>query len=327
VSGPTVAVVGAGIAGVACARALTAAGIGVEVHERGHAVGGRLASRRLDGRTVDIGASYCTASDAGFRAVVDDWLARGVARAWTDTFDVLQRDPDGTVTAGERRTGPVRYAGTAGQRGLVVDLAAGLDVRRESPVGVVAPGPVVDGRRYAAVVLAMPDPQALRLLDAALTDERAALGDRAWEPALVLTARYAGRPWAAGPRALRDGAFVHGDPVLAWVADDGARRGDGAPVLVAHSTPEFAAAHLADPAAATGSLVAALTGLLGLPVGPAAVAVHRWTYAKPVGTREGLFHLGGSRVGLAGDGWGASKVETAWLSGTRCGQALARTLG
>ena len=56
-SQPTVAVVGAGIAGAACARALLAGGVGVQVLDRGRAGGGRLASRTVSGRRVDLGAS------------------------------------------------------------------------------------------------------------------------------------------------------------------------------------------------------------------------------------------------------------------------------
>lgn len=303
----SVCVVGAGIAGVACARALSMAGREVVVLDRGQVPGGRMASRRIDGRYVDLGASYLTARDPRFAAVVDDWTARGLARAWTDTFTVLP--------SGERKSGPLRHGAPGGLRSLVQDLAAGLDVRQKTEVTAVGPGPTVDGVRYDAVVLAMPDPQALRLLDPALGVERALIEGREWQPVLALAARFDARTWDL------DGAFVHGDDVLDWVADDGRRRGDSAAVLVAHSTPGFAAEHLADPQAAVPQLAGALRSLLWLPE-PRGTYLQRWTYAKPVGTREAPFHLGGSRVGLCGDGWGASKVEAAWLSGALLGSAL-----
>ncbi|WP_347316680.1 NAD(P)-binding protein, partial [Ralstonia pseudosolanacearum] len=44
---PSIAIVGAGIAGVACANALAAEGISATVYERGGGVGGRLATRVL----------------------------------------------------------------------------------------------------------------------------------------------------------------------------------------------------------------------------------------------------------------------------------------
>lgn len=50
-----VVVVGAGVAGLACARDLAAAGLRVRVLEAGDAVGGRMRTDRLDGFTVDRG--------------------------------------------------------------------------------------------------------------------------------------------------------------------------------------------------------------------------------------------------------------------------------
>lgn len=311
-----VVVVGAGLSGVACARALREAGVGVRVFDRGRVPGGRMASRTLWDRRVDLGASYLTVSDDGFRAVVDDWAARGLAREWTDTFCVLGgAEP-------EAKSGPVRWGATHGLRTLVEDLADGLDVARVDLTDLA------DVTRGAdAVVLAMPDPQALRLVG---DHPVAALLDRTWEPVLALAARWPDRTWdAASPTGRLDGAFVDDDDTLAWVADDGRRRGDDAPVLVAHSTPGFAAAHLDDPPAAAPAMTAALRGLLDLPE-PDDVHVRRWTFARPVGEREAPYALedgDGLLVGVCGDGWGpTAKVETAWLSGTRLGRALAGRL-
>ncbi|MFH8217602.1 NAD(P)/FAD-dependent oxidoreductase [Streptomyces sp. NPDC018057] len=50
-----VVVVGAGVAGLACAHDLAAAGLGVTVLEAGDAVGGRMRTDRVDGFTVDRG--------------------------------------------------------------------------------------------------------------------------------------------------------------------------------------------------------------------------------------------------------------------------------
>jgi len=303
-----IAVVGAGLAGVACARALTRHGHQVHVFDRGRVPGGRMASRVLHGRRVDLGASYFTVSDPDFAEVVQDWAARGLARPWTDTFATW-----GPGGRGADKAGPVRWAAPGGLRSLVEDLARSLSLEQAHTVVRVGPGPVVDGQAYDAVVLAMPDPQALALLD---PDEPAArlAGGRDWEPTLALAAGFAQRSWSF------DGAFVADHPALSWVADDGSRRGDGAAVLVAHSTPAFAAGHLVAPEQATGDLVTALRDLLALPA-PTWSWVQRWTYAKPVGTRESLYGLAGG-IGLCGDGWGASKVQAAWVSGDALGRAL-----
>ncbi|WP_281284209.1 NAD(P)/FAD-dependent oxidoreductase [Nocardioides litoris] len=300
-----VVVVGAGISGVACARELVAGGVPVRLHDRGRKVGGRMASRRLDGRPVDTGASYFTVGDDDFAAVVDDWRERGLATPWTDTFHVLAPGAEP-----EAKSGPVRWGAPGGLRSLVEDLARDLDVHH----GELDRAPD-DG---AALVLAMPDPQAVRLLGDDHPDVRRRL-DRPWEPVLALAARWPERAWSF------DGAFVHDDPVLEWVADDGRRRGDGAPVLVAHSTPAFAEPHLADPQAAAGPMTEALCALLDLPA-PTSTHLHRWSLAKPAGEREDPFLLvesDGRAVGVCGDAWGpTSKVETAWLSGRALGRAL-----
>ncbi len=316
-----VVVVGAGISGVACARTLDDAGIPVRVLDRGHRIGGRMATRTFAGRPVDTGASYLTVSEERFAPVVRRWQERGLAHEWTDTFTVLSAD-----AAPERKHGPVRWGTAGGLRTLVEDLATGLDVRRQQVehVRLGATGPEVDGTPASAVVLAMPDAQAARLLGDELATTRAVL-DRAFEPVLALTAAYAARAW--DPDGSFDGGFVNGDDVLAWIADDGRRRGDGAAVLVAHSTSAFATPRLADPAAAEGALLAALTRLLDVRGEPDETHVQRWTLAKPTGQREAEFQLSEELVGVCGDGWGAaSKVEGAWLSGVRLGDALVSRL-
>ena len=311
-----VVVVGAGISGVAAARALTDGGLPVVVLNRGKRIGGRMASRRTDGRAVDTGASYFTVSDDRFDAVVQGWATRGLAREWTDTFVAAH---DGEL---EPKSGPVRWGASAGLRSLVEDLADGLDVR-EAQVSRVERGPEVDGRKAAAVVLAMPDPQAVRLLDPAYADLVSRLDDP-FQPVLALTATWSERSW---PDV--QGAFVADDPVLTWVADDGRRRGDGAPVLVAHSTAAFAAEHLAAPAEAAGPMTVALRDVFGIATEPTSTHVHRWTFGKPSGQREEPYALDEERrVGVCGDAFSdRPRVEAAYLSGRELGEELVRRLG
>ncbi|WP_337191705.1 NAD(P)/FAD-dependent oxidoreductase [Nocardioides flavescens] len=308
-------VVGAGISGAACARALLAAGLDVRVLDRGRRVGGRMASRRLDDRPVDLGASYLTASGDDFTAVVRDWESRGLARPWTETFTVLSDD-----AGPEDKDGPLRWGAAGGLRSLVEDLLDGVHVESRE----VASLDELDALEPPAVVLAMPDAQARRLLPA--DHPVAARLDREFEPVLALAASYDERTWdVVSPGGRFDGAFVNGDDVLAWIADDGRRRGDDAPVLVTHSTPEFAAGHLEDPQAAGPAMTEALRSVLGLGE-PASTHVHRWSLARPTGEREDTHLLEDTPTGLlgvCGDGWGKSpKVETAWKSGHELGRAL-----
>lgn len=309
-----VIVVGAGIAGVTCARELIAAGHEVEVRERAMAVGGRMAAPQIEGRRVDMGASYFTASEPDFVRQVEDWCDRGLARRWTDRFPLLS-----DAGLKELAPGPWRYATPGGLRSLVADLAP-ASTRLGELVARIEPGPAVDGEAADAVVLAMPDPQAERILGPGLPEARSRVERRLWEPVIALAANFGRRTWGSF-----DGAFVHDDPTLRWIADDGRRRGDEAAVLVAHSTSTFAAGFLTQPSAAGPDMTEALDRLTGCGR-PRSVHIHRWSFARPADTRQESHFFGSERIGLAGDGWGAPRVETAWLSGRALGRRIAAEL-
>ncbi|MEJ3655942.1 FAD-dependent oxidoreductase [Actinomycetes bacterium KLBMP 9759] len=302
-------VVGAGVAGVACARRLADAGVDVVVLERERHVGGRMASPRIGGRPVDTGAAYFTVRDEGFADVAAGWEAAGLARRWTAELAVLE----GGARTPER--GPMRWAAPGGLASLVAALAEGLDVRLGHDVRAAGPGHV-DGEPAHTVVLAMPDPQAERLLEPG-TPAAARLVARGWRPVIAVVAGFARKDWPD-----LDAAFVNDHPLLSLVADDGSRRGDGAPVLVAHTTAGPSAAHAAEPAGVVPPVLDALRELLGVRTSPEWVVAHHWPHAAPEGTREEPFHLGEDGVALAGDGWGSPRIETAWRSGTALASAV-----
>lgn len=319
----SVVVVGAGIAGIACARVLAAAGLPVEVLDRGRVVGGRMASRRHAGRPADIGASYLTVSDPAFEQVVRGWAETGLAHQWTDRFGVVGSRGRSTTV------GPVRWGTPGGIRSLVEALAVGVTVRAstELAVGSVSTNggrPSVTGRAVRAVVLAMPDPQAAQLLDRSVHREAAAGLRTQYEASLALTVSWDERCWEELPHGL----FVNDDPVLSWIADDGRRRGDGAPVLVAHSTDAHARLHLPDPSAGARAMLEAVQRHVGIDREATRAALHRWTCAKPVAGRAEPFLLTEGGVAACGDSWASRpRVEGAWLSGTGLGHALVARLG
>ncbi|RRQ26364.1 hypothetical protein DK926_19180 [Rhodococcus sp. Eu-32] len=294
-----VTIVGAGIAGAACATVLRDAGVPFRLVERGRAVGGRMASPELHGRRVDIGAGYITVRDPEFAALVSRWESAGLARPWTDTFGVLAPDSDP-----ETSTGPTRWRTPGGLRSLVRSMLA--DVPVESVT--------VEGLPDGDVVLAMPDPQAARLTTVPEPVD--------YQPVLTVVVGF-----DELRLPFRDAAFVNDHPIVEFLADDGARRGDGAPVLVAHTTAEFARAHLGDPDTAADPVVTALVELLDTDR-PTWTHVHRWSFGKPESSHDASFALiesDGRRTGFAGDQWcpnGAPRVESAWRSGTDLGRAL-----
>jgi len=87
-----VVVVGAGLAGLACARALTSRGLDVLVLEAGDAVGGRVRTDHVDGYTLDRGFQVLNTGYPELRRVAD-----------LDALDLRAFDPAAGVTVdGER---------------------------------------------------------------------------------------------------------------------------------------------------------------------------------------------------------------------------------
>ena len=327
-----VLVVGAGISGLAAAAQLAAASIAVHVVDMGENPGGRLAVRDLsetgtawDGHVVDVGAAYFTLRDSEFEHQVGAWCEEGLVRPWCDTATVV----DGNDR--HRHSGPMRYAAQQGLRSLaramMAELAQQPGVTIELSTTAVSVEPyegrlsVMLRRRmqrdsqnsYGAVVLACPDPQAARVIPAKEFEGlRATLSEIAWLPVITHTMVFPERIWPDD-----DLWFVNDSAVLATLADDGRRRGDGAAVLVAHSTCGHAVPHLDNPPAAAPALEAEVARVLGVAVHPVHRITKRWGLARPQQGREEMCGWDArTRVAVCGDGWaGRSRIEAAWLSG------------
>ncbi|WP_206489257.1 NAD(P)/FAD-dependent oxidoreductase [Rhodococcus sp. KRD162] len=302
----SVTIVGAGMAGAACAQVLHHAGVPFRIVDRGRAPGGRMSSPELHGRRVDLGAGYFTVRDQEFTTVVADWESKGLARQWANTFGILKPETVPCTT-----TGPVRWATPAGLRSLVRNMVEGFEIQDSTELTDLPDG---------HVVVAMPDPQAARLTSVPDAVD--------YDAVIAVACGFDGLDIP-----FRDAAFVNDHPDIDFVVDDGARRADGAPVLVAHTTSERAQQHLDEPDGAIGSVLDALRELSVITTQPTWTHAHRWTFAKPAAQHDSNFALeqqDGRFVGLAGDQWcdsGVPRVESAWRSGTDVGRELILRLG
>jgi photolyase PhrII len=313
---PRVAVVGAGLAGLFCARTLADHGTSVVVFDKGRGLGGRMATRRRDGGQWDHGAQYFTARDPRFRRYVEAWARQGLLARWDEGHVRLR---EGGVVVQDQPTAP-RWVGVGTMNRVHHHLAAGLEVRRGVAVDPLEParGGRITLRRegrdldtFDLVVSTAPATQTARLL-AEASPELAARAEA------VVTAPC----WAALLR-LEEGAptyraaFVEADGPLAWLAHDRSKPGrEGGETWVAHARPTWSAAHLEEtPEAVAEQLAEAFATLTGSPP-PIEAAAHRWRYAKteePVGAPF-LFDAE-ARVAAAGDWCLGAKVEAAFLSG------------
>ncbi len=85
-----VAIVGAGISGLACASLLSKSGFKVTVFDKGRHPGGRLASRDRDDNSFDYGAQYFTARDSRFKEFLAHLVHLKNASDWNGKFARLK---------------------------------------------------------------------------------------------------------------------------------------------------------------------------------------------------------------------------------------------
>jgi hypothetical protein len=324
-----VAVIGAGIAGLACARTLAERGAKVTVFEKNRWPGGRAATRQTEFGRFDLGAQYLTAHSHAFESTIARWESAGVLQRWAARVIAL----DGDITS-DKTASTTRFVGTEGILSLGRHLAQGIEVRLDLLVDAVT----VHGRRWSvldeagrlpspggfdAVVIAVPSVPARRLLTAAprlLQQVRVVEWSPCWSVQLVLDAR-SGFDFG--------GAFVNDHPALAWAARENSKPGRGpgtAEAWVLHATPRWSRLHLNLPSEEVASLLAqAFAERFNFGFRPVHLAAYRWLHAAPNNPlSEGFLWDPALRIGVAGDWCYGPRIEGAYQSGLELGEAIAQ---
>jgi predicted NAD/FAD-dependent oxidoreductase len=320
------AIVGAGIAGLACARDLAGSGASVTVFEKARGPGGRLCTRRRhDDLRFDHGAQFFTARGADFVERVRRWQSAGVVKPWRGLVGRFD---------GEWGTEPdsiSRWVGAPRMSALSRHLARGLDVRLETRV--TALGEAGDGRwrlatstqsveEFDAVLMTCPGPQAAALLPAGPVQDRAKR--LRYDPCVALmgivsTTSVSRWPYSAGS--------LH-DDVIQWLAREDEKPGrDGPARMVVHATPKWSDRHFDDdPTQIQGAIVERTRALTGVEL--VDVTLHRWRYARARPDPHQPAHIldTASGLGLAGDGLAGARVEAAHESGAALSRAVAAWL-
>lgn len=333
---PHIAIIGAGLSGLACARALAERDIPCEVFDKARGPGGRLTSRRLPGAIVDLGAQYFTVREPRFAAQVEAWREAGLVAPWPERL--WRVEDDGWQPHRDRQT---RYSAAPRMSALTRALGEGLTLQAQARITALTQcangwwladdqghshGP------YARVVITAPTPQAEPLVaphDPSLARAcRAVTQQPCWAGYALFDDPL---PALEGVDALWQAAFVNTGPLsLVSRNDTKPGRQDQGESLTLLAGPTASTAWLEDDAeTVAGRLLSAFEALCGQPLPtPRLLGAHRWRYARPTGqdTPQG-FRLSALGLALAGDAFRASRVEDAWLSGHDLGQLLAAEIG
>jgi predicted NAD/FAD-dependent oxidoreductase len=332
------AIIGAGMAGVACARTLVQAGHQVTLFEKSRSPGGRMATRSTEFGSFDHGTQYFTVRDARFAKALD--TVPGLCRPWSANA-VRVLDAFGHVVAAALPTRESHWVPVPGMNALVKTWAQPLlqagRVELETRVVRIERDALnarqwqlqtegADDARHVysgfdAVLLAIPAAQAHELLKKSKQAQELVQRIDKVEVAPCWTLL------AAFPQAMQPGMSSLGPQWnaarsthhrIAWVARESSKpQREALERWTVQASPVWSQEHLDDnPLRVQDKLLKAFSEVTGIRAEPTFATVHRWHYAKttkPLGTS----HLWDAKanIGVCGDWCLGHRVEDAFLSG------------
>lgn len=312
-----VAIVGAGVAGLACASHLKAAGVAVQMFDQAAQAGGRCASLRTPAGLFDHGAAGFAAQGEAFAKQVQAWAALGA----------LMADANGGWTAGTTMSDWVRLC-SDGLSPLPGHEVAALEPAGDGRWSLRFHGGQMPAGPFDAVLVATPPETAAVLLQADPELAKMLRLVRS-EPCWSVVAA-----WPA-PLGLDDTSIARG-PLLMQVRREEDRPGrvraaGHAARWVFHATPYWSANNLdVSPDQVTRHVVEAFGKAAGRRLArPAFAAAHLWRQAQvPSPLAEACGWNAALRLGACGDAWhgqpGLGGVERAWSSGRALAERVLR---
>jgi len=287
-----IVIIGAGMAGLAAARAL---GQGAVLYDKGRKPGGRLATRR-GAQSFNHGCQFLTLRDPGFTAAMQDcgavpWPAAGQAchAGVPDMASLAEHYAAGLALHLEHQLGQAVFNGT-----WALTFTNGLAVQART------------------LILAIPAPQAAVLVPALAPRLAGVRFAPSWTVMLTLA------PATPGPEIVRPAAGP-----LGWIARENARPGDtqADTAYTIQATADWSRAHLEEPAeTVAATLTEAFWAATGMQPVLHTARAHRWRYAlaeTPLG--EPYIWDANTRLGVCGDWCLAGRLEAAFLSGRALG--------
>jgi renalase len=294
----SIAIIGAGISGLAAAHVLQDSGHRVTLFEKNGVVGGRASTRSREGFIYEDGAQYIK----GGSPLSSAWITR---RFYVDdliniTKPVWIFDQHGHISEGDPaqnadpkwnyRRGLMTFANEMASR---LNILFGADIARiqQEDTGWSLFGPTGDLLGgYDSVLITIPAPQALELVKVSslAQDLRNSIveqpGQAAYNPLISVALGYRSRPRPRPYYALVNTDKAHAVSWLAWEHEKAPERvPDDAGLLIAQMSPHYSREHWEAPQdEVIREVAASVTALLGEPLTePTFSDLTYWQYALP----------------------------------------------
>lgn len=327
-----VLIIGAGMAGISCARTLRQAGVQVRLVERSRGPGGRVASRKLQDSPFDYGPVFLHGQDPDFQKALTQAAGGNLLPDWPK--NILGRGTPCQPSAFYPEQ--FRFAVRGGLRLAALALAEDLDILYGSEIEEI----LITAGRFQARDGSGRRHEADRLVLALATEQSASLLGKSTQlgmqsilsvmdmfnslSSLSLAAVYP----ASTPVPEWDVFYPEEGPFI-LVSNETAKHGGERLVLQYQTKPGWARQRLeVHKEAWSVEILSEAAELLGTWAGqPSAVHPHRWSYARlDIGSGVSepvLVERGGALLGLCGElFYSAQGVEAAWLSGKKLAESL-----
>jgi predicted NAD/FAD-dependent oxidoreductase len=328
-----IAIIGAGLAGLTCARQLQKKGYKTIILDKSRGVGGRVATRRINNIPVDHGLPFLEIQGKQTEKLIQKLCQNDILQPWTGKiydFNSQKYLPPAD-----------RYIALQGMTAIAKYLATDVEIQKQSRVTAIDPTPAQtweltydcnqtgDCLQAKALIIAIPAPQALALLEPLganiPTQLLTQLSSVTFHPCLAVMAGYSSRYQSDLPQW--QGMRITDDPDLAWIAIESSKRKAAQPVVVLHATPHHTMHHLNNTnlqPAGQQLLSRASNLLLSWLDSPEWFQVHRWRYARPHNPLEVPYLATTQPLPLVccGDWCNGNSVESALLSGLASAEKL-----
>tara|TARA_B100001250_G_scaffold72508_3_gene59001 strand:- start:2182 stop:3174 length:993 start_codon:yes stop_codon:yes gene_type:complete len=319
-----IGIIGAGLSALTAAHDLQKNGHQVELLEKSHHPGGRMATRNTGECTFDHGAQYFTARGDAFKREVKSWKRQGFVKEWNGRIGEIRNN-----TFQQSETPLQRYVGVPSMRAISCQLEKKLCIHYENPVTSAYYRNSewhLSGRNTEftcdTLIISTPPQQALTFLPskAKLTEivKKVKL-----EPCWSVMITF--------PRSLDisfDAAFINKGPI-SWIARNSSKpKRNDVESWVLHATSEWSLDFFDQSGeVVTEVLLDCFQTIAGQKrITPNFTAAHRWRYS----TCKSPLNCGSLwdthlKIGLCGDWCDSLRVEGAFMSGRNLANKIAET--